>query len=75
MSCAEVLAKLETYCDGELSRWDRRRLERHLAACPPCVDRREFRTTLQQVVRDKCARSETPPDLLERIRRSLSSGP
>ena len=75
MSCAEVLAKLETYCDGELTTRERRRMERHLTGCVPCLDRRGFRITLQRIVREKCGRAEVPDHLVQKIRRALGPGP
>jgi anti-sigma factor (TIGR02949 family) len=71
VDCEQVLTKLESFCDREVSRWDRWRIQRHLAECDECLDRKEFRVTLQRVIREKCGRAELPPALIERIRRSL----
>src|SRR4051812_33907033 len=43
-----VRGQLSEYLDGTLGESDRRRLERHLAACQPCT---AYRDTLQATVR------------------------
>jgi mycothiol system anti-sigma-R factor len=73
LSCAEVLERLEAYCDKETSGWDRVRIERHLTVCGDCLGRKEFRLALSRIVRDTCGKAQLPPALAERIRRDLSS--
>jgi anti-sigma factor (TIGR02949 family) len=72
IDCDQVLRDLEAYCDAELSSDKASAVEAHLMECSPCLERREFRTALQELVRKKCGGvSEVPPGLMERIRASL----
>ena len=45
--CQQVVELITDYLEGTLSRSDRRRLERHLAACPHCTEYlAQLRTTI-----------------------------
>lgn len=72
IDCAKVLRDLETYLDGELPPEEGSRVEAHLAACGPCLERQEFRARLKEVVRRKCSRAPLPGDLQERVREALA---
>jgi anti-sigma factor (TIGR02949 family) len=69
--CGEVLNLLERYLDHEVPQEARIPIERHLAECEDCLDRKEFRTRLQAIVRSKCGREELPAGLESRIRSAL----
>lgn len=71
IDCGEVLRRIDVYLDGELAEGERRELEAHVAACFPCAGHRDFRVTLQRLVREKCSRAELPPGLADRIRAGL----
>lgn len=68
--CAEALAELEAYLDGELPHLEVDRLSAHLADCYPCTDRLEFEEQLRAIVRRDCVES-APDGLVDRIRHHL----
>jgi anti-sigma factor (TIGR02949 family) len=72
IDCGEVLNLLERYLDHEVPQEARDPIERHLDECRDCLDRKEFRTRLQDIVRSKCRRDELPPGLEARIRSALA---
>lgn len=57
--CREAVSLMSDYVDGSLSRRDRRRLDKHLAACPHC------RTYLDQMRTTIAASGSVGPDDLE----------
>jgi anti-sigma factor (TIGR02949 family) len=70
--CEQVLQHLESFCDQELPGEVASAVERHLNECSPCLERKEFRGRLQELVREKCGEaSSVPPGLQERIRAAL----
>lgn len=69
--CSEVLNLLERYVDEEVPPEARAPIERHLDDCYGCLERKEFRSRLQDIVRRKCGRDELPVGLEERIRQAL----
>lgn len=68
-TCREILDFLDDYVSGQLSAGERAEFERHLTACPPCVD---YVKSYEQTIRlgkyactEPC---ETPPeDLIKAI--------
>ena len=70
ISCEEVLSEIEHYLHGELDRVRSAHLAEHLADCPPCFERAEFRRRLKEIVRVKC-RSDAPEHLVWRIRMAI----
>jgi anti-sigma factor (TIGR02949 family) len=72
IDCSEVLNLLERYLDDEVPQEARVPIEQHLDECRDCLDRREFRTRLQAIVRSKCRRQELPEGLEARIRSALA---
>lgn len=65
MTCRELIAFLDGYLDGELSREERRRFEAHLAACPDCVNYvASYRLTVA-LGRAACAGDALPADVPE----------
>lgn len=72
IDCEHVLRFLEAYCDGELPAGDAAAVEQHLDGCVHCLDRRDFRIRLQEVIRRKCRGVEDlPPELVARVQASL----
>lgn len=65
-NCAEVVASLYTYLDGEMV--DCAGIETHLAACGECVSLADFERHLRAVVRRACGDAALPPGLEARIR-------
>ena len=72
ISCEEVLSEIEHYLHGELDQVRSANLAEHLADCPPCFERAEFRRRLKEIVRAKC-HSDTPQALMWRIREAIRS--
>jgi mycothiol system anti-sigma-R factor len=70
ISCEEVLSEIEHYLHGELDQVKSAYLTEHLADCPPCFERAEFRRRLKEIVRAKC-RSEAPEHLVWRVRMAI----
>ncbi|HEY7477033.1 MAG TPA: mycothiol system anti-sigma-R factor [Actinomycetota bacterium] len=73
--CDETLREVEAYLDGELDPSLSRSISHHLSDCSPCMQRAEFRKHLKELIHDKCAEREVPPDLSERIRALLHATP
>lgn len=69
--CAHVAALVERYIDGELRRLRRAQVRIHLRNCPICEKAMQFQRNLRVSIRRK-VHLNAPPELLERIRRSLS---
>jgi anti-sigma factor (TIGR02949 family) len=72
IDCSEVLNLIEQYLDHEVPQEARAPIEQHLDECQDCLDRKEFRSRLQAIVRTKCRRQELPPELEARIRSALT---
>ncbi len=69
--CAHVAALVERYIDGELRRLRRTQVRLHLRNCPFCEKAMQFQRNLRVSIRRK-VHLNAPPELLERIRRTLS---
>jgi mycothiol system anti-sigma-R factor len=65
--CREALKEVERLIDGELALSVRIRIESHLAECPPCLQRVEFRRHLKVMVSSKCGGDVVPAELHRRI--------
>lgn len=70
--CQEVLGELEVYLDGECGPSVEQTVRAHLADCPRCLDRADFRRQLRALVARKC-QEEAPRDLVSRIINNLPS--
>jgi mycothiol system anti-sigma-R factor len=71
--CDEILRAVESYLDGEVEAPAAAEIEGHLKDCHPCMDRADFRRHLKALVHDKCAESDLPPGLADRLREALRS--
>ncbi|MFP3914225.1 MAG: mycothiol system anti-sigma-R factor [Actinomycetota bacterium] len=69
-SCDQALAEIYLYLDRELTWWRRRRIRRHLADCPPCLNGFTFERRLRIVVRD-CLAEEVPDHFITRLNEAL----
>jgi mycothiol system anti-sigma-R factor len=69
--CVETLREIEAYLDGEVDATLRIRIETHIADCPPCFERAEFRRHLKLMISTKCAGEHVPRELHEKITRLL----
>lgn len=64
--CREVLSDLQRFLDQECPGDMEAVIARHLAACPPCLDRADFERELRAIVAAKC-RDRAPVGLVQRI--------
>jgi mycothiol system anti-sigma-R factor len=64
--CAQALARVYEYLDGELSDSDLDRIREHLDDCGPCLAQYDLDIALKALVRRSC-RESAPADLRERI--------
>ena len=60
--CQEVLARLYTFLDGELTEERRIKIRRHLDECSPCLEAYEFDAELRQMVANRLR--DRVPDVL-----------
>jgi mycothiol system anti-sigma-R factor len=70
--CQHVLEQIAPFLDGELREGECDRVREHMATCPSCRDRTEFQRHLKARVRGACGTCEVPPELLDRVRASLT---
>jgi anti-sigma factor RsiW len=62
--CRQAVELMSDYVDGDLSRRDRRRLERHLANCDACTEYlAQLRATI--AASGRVAPEDLPPEVLE----------
>jgi mycothiol system anti-sigma-R factor len=64
--CAQALARVYEYLDGELSPADLEQIRDHIDDCGPCLRQYDLDTALKALVRRSCQES-APADLRERI--------
>ena len=64
--CAQALARVYEYLDGEMSPSDLERIREHVVDCEPCLRQYDLDTALKALVRRSCQES-APADLRERI--------
>ena len=60
--CQEVLARLYSFLDGELTETRRRKIQHHLDKCSPCLEAYEFEAELRQMIANRLR--DHVPDLL-----------
>ncbi|MDA8196814.1 MAG: mycothiol system anti-sigma-R factor [Actinomycetota bacterium] len=70
MECKDVLARLYTFLDGELTEERRIRIRRHLDECSPCLEAYEFEAELRQMVANRL-RDRVPDMLRSKISRLI----
>ena len=64
--CAQALARVYEYLDGEMSPADLDRIREHIEDCGPCLQEYDLDIALKALVRRSC-RESAPADLRERI--------
>ncbi len=64
--CAQALARVYEYLDGEMSPADLDRIREHIDDCGPCLQQYDLDVALKALVRRSCQES-APADLRERI--------
>jgi len=69
-SCRKIVDLVSDYLDGDLPSVEQEAFNRHMAACPPCVQFLESLRTTQRAARDlRC--DEIPKDVQEALRSFL----
>jgi len=64
--CAQALARVYEYLDGEMSPSDLDRIREHVVDCEPCLAQYDLDNALKALVRRSCQES-APADLRDRI--------
>jgi mycothiol system anti-sigma-R factor len=64
--CAQALARVYEYLDGEMSPADLHQIREHLDDCAPCLKQYDLDVALKALIRRSC-RESAPADLRERI--------
>jgi mycothiol system anti-sigma-R factor len=73
--CVETLRAIEAFLDGEVETTVAVRIETHIAGCPPCWEKAEFRRRLKVMISSKCSSDRLPADLREKLRQLLDDAP
>jgi anti-sigma factor (TIGR02949 family) len=70
MTCRETIDLFMDFVEGSLSPEDKQELDRHFAACPPCL---EFLRSYEATPRilKRAAAQKMPPEVGERLKRFL----
>jgi mycothiol system anti-sigma-R factor len=71
--CEHVLREIELYLDHELDSREAGHIQDHLAECGGCLQRKEFRESLRELIAKKCGPEPAPEDLVRRIRELLAT--
>ena len=70
--CAEVLARVYEYLDGELGPLDLEKIRQHLDDCGPCLSQYDLDIALKALIRRSCACESAPIELRQRILVTIS---
>ena len=70
--CAELVAMVWEFIDGECNAEIREKLRKHLDECPPCEQFHELEERLKTLVGSKCRGEKAPEGLRERLRLEIS---
>ncbi|PID53765.1 MAG: mycothiol system anti-sigma-R factor [Micrococcales bacterium] len=71
--CAEVLADLYSYLDGEDGHLQPEAIAQHLAECAPCLTQYELDRVMKAMVRRCCTRERAPAELRMRIMQRITT--
>ena len=69
-TCIRALSRVYSYLDGEVRAVRKVRIRLHLRKCLNCERAYRFEQRLLRFVRER-ARVEAPPEVVDRIRRSI----
>jgi len=72
-TCEEALRRLEDFLDRELTPEEMRRVQAHLDTCAACTGQFQFEGQLLDRLREKLRRTSLPPDLRDKISRSIDA--
>jgi mycothiol system anti-sigma-R factor len=65
--CSEVLARVESYIDGELEGADFAQIRQHLDECGPCLREYGLEEVVKKLVHKHCGSEQVPTDLRSRV--------
>ena len=68
--CHKAQEKVYNYLDGEIGRYRRWQIRRHLRRCRPCTGGFSFESKLQQRIREDCV-EDVPEELVIRLKTFL----
>jgi anti-sigma factor (TIGR02949 family) len=71
--CEETFRRLDDYLDRELTAAEMALVREHLGVCEMCAREFRFEARIVDDVKDKVRRLSAPPELLERVARTLRS--
>ena len=72
LDCLSAVRRLWDYLDGELTPWDARAVDEHLAACAACRPHFAFERDLKRAVAAARTEHPDPAALRERLRATLA---
>ncbi|MBI4421143.1 MAG: zf-HC2 domain-containing protein [Gemmatimonadetes bacterium] len=75
MMCAQAIASLYPYLDGELSEDLKAAIRQHLAACAPCFAAFELERAFLRFVEARTRLRECPRHLRRRVAEAILAGP
>jgi mycothiol system anti-sigma-R factor len=70
--CAELIAMVWEFIDGECNPEVREKLRKHLDECPPCEHLHELEERLKTLIGTKCRGERAPEGFRERLRLEIS---
>ena len=70
--CAELVAMLWEFIDGECDPENREKLRKHLEECPPCEQLHGLEERIKALIATKCRGEKAPEGLRERLRIEIS---
>ncbi|OBK11852.1 mycothiol system anti-sigma-R factor [Mycobacterium asiaticum] len=68
LGCAQVIAQIWTLLDGECQPDEREILQRHLEACPGCLQHYGLEERIKELIATKCSGEKAPERLRDRLR-------
>lgn len=72
LSCEELVRRLDSFLDRELSEAEVRLVREHLEGCAKCAAEYAFESSLLRDLRTKLRRIQAPAGLLDRITRRIA---
>jgi anti-sigma factor (TIGR02949 family) len=70
--CRQVIAEIWTLLDGECTPDAKKKLRRHLEACPECLRHYGLEERIKALIAKKCKGEKAPEHLRERLRLEIS---
>ncbi len=71
--CRDILDKVYSYLDQEVTRDDVAKIRHHLDECGPCLQQYDLETALKALVKRSCACEPAPAELRLRIMTQITT--